>query len=192
MRVCMPQVDGMPIARVAAITVALATLVIAGNATAAPLAGDAELDPTAYVLDGHSVHVGVGAGHLRVDLGAFAMTLPAVIHGQDGFTAAFDGFGAKLQYFVRGDRTGAFAGIDAGVLRLDVGRDGTDLAARDRQVQAGVHLGYRFALPAQLYVTPWLGVGYAFGADDVTLAGATFEATRVNVFPAVHVGYRFR
>lgn len=178
--------------RLAVAALVTVTLAVVGTAAAAPLVGDAEIDPTAYVLDGHSVHVGVGAGHLRVDLGAFAMTLPAAIHGQDGFTAAFDGFGAKAQYFLRDDRAGLFAGVDAGLVRLDVARDGTDLAARDRQLQAGVHLGYRFSLPADLYVTPWLGVGYAFGVDDVTLGGATFESTRVTVFPAVHLGYRFR
>jgi hypothetical protein len=59
-------------------------------------------------------------------------------------------------------------------------------------VQAGVHVGYRIALPAHFYVTPWIGVSYAWSAADVTLGGMTYEPARINVFPAVHVGYRFR
>lgn len=41
-----------------------------------------------------------------------------------------------------------------------------------------------------LYVTPWLGVGYVFGLDDVVLAGESFTMSPLAVFPAVHVGYR--
>src|SRR5262245_36496062 len=45
---------------------------------------DVEIDPTAYVLGGYSLHVGLGWRRVRVDLGAFAMTLPgAFVPGDD-------------------------------------------------------------------------------------------------------------
>src|SRR5688500_19215795 len=78
---------------------------------------DMEVDPTAYVLDGYSLHVGLGWKRLRVDLGAFALAVPAAIHGNDGFSAAFDGFGAKLQYFPLRPQRGLFVGGDAGAIR---------------------------------------------------------------------------
>ncbi len=53
---------------------------------------------------------------------------------------------------------------------------------------AGAHLGYRIALPSGFYATPWLGVGYAFGAQDVRLGGAQLDAIAVRVFPAIHLG----
>ena len=37
-----------------------------------------------------------------------------------------------------------------------------------------------------------LGVGYTTEADDVMLDGKTYTPGRFTVFPAVHVGYRFR
>lgn len=174
--------------------------VAAAAALAAPAAADSaapryradlELDPTAYVLDGYSVHGGVERGRLRLDLGAFAMALPAAIHGNDGFSASFDGFGAKLQYFVQDAGRGGFVGIDAGVSRLLVRREGTELAARQRQVSAGINLGWRFPITHGFYATAWLGLGRSFGGGDVMLGGETFSMSPWTVFPAVHLGRRF-
>ncbi|MFO0658259.1 MAG: hypothetical protein U0165_00270 [Polyangiaceae bacterium] len=48
---------------------------------------DFEVDPTAYVLDGYSLHVGLGQGRFRLDLGAFAMKVPGAIHGNKASTS---------------------------------------------------------------------------------------------------------
>ncbi|MCE9578335.1 MAG: hypothetical protein K8W52_34730 [Deltaproteobacteria bacterium] len=156
------------------------------------LHADAEIDPTAYALAGNSIHVGIGYRHLRVDLGNFAMALPAFAHADDGFDVSFTGYGAKLQYFGSAAQRGWFAGIDAGVLKLDARRQGTDLAGHQVQIGAGVHAGYRIALPAGFYATPWLGVGYNFNTSPITLGGSTYTPSKFSVFPAVHLGYQFR
>lgn len=169
----------------------LALALLASAASASPVRGDVELDPTAYALSGYSIHAGIGYQHLRLDLGNFAMALPQFVHGDDGFDVAFDGYGAKLQYFFRGDQTGLFAGVDGGVVRVHARLQGSDLAADDTQIGAGVHAGYRFSLPAGFYATAWLGVGYVFSADDVMLGGKTYDAQPFTVFPAIHLGYRF-
>lgn len=153
---------------------------------------DVEVDPTAYVLSGHSLHVGLGYRHVRLDLGAFAMALPAWAHGNDGYDASFNGFGAKLQVFPFAEQRGFFVGVDGGVSRLLARRQGTDLASEQLQGAVGVDLGYRISLPADFYVTPWIGVSYQFGRKDVTLAAAAWHQNALNVFPAVHLGYQFR
>jgi len=153
---------------------------------------DAEVDPTAYVLNGYSLHVGVGHRRLRVDLGAFAMQIPAAIHGNEGFTQSFDGFGAKLQYFLFAEQRGGFVGIDGGLAHVLVQRNGTGLASRQTQINVGVNAGWRFSIAANLYATAWLGVGRALGADDVMLGDARFDSQPWTVFPAIHVGYRFQ
>jgi hypothetical protein len=180
------------IAAVAALAVGLAAPAPAAAESPAELHGDVEVDPTAYALSGYSVHAGFGWSRLRVDLGAFAMALPGFVHGNEGFDASFDGFGAKLQYFPLAEQAGLFVGVDAGLGRMLVQRDGTDLAARRRQLTAGVDAGWRFELWEGLYATPWLGVGYAFNARDVVLGGQTFQSSPWVLFPAVHLGYRFR
>jgi hypothetical protein len=156
------------------------------------LHADAEVDPTAYALSGDSLHVGLGYRRFRLDLGAFALALPQWAHGDDGFDVSFEGFGAKLQYFPLAEQRGLFAGVDGGWVRLLAARQGTDLARRDDELQVGVHIGYRIALPDGFYATPWIGVSYAFSADEVALGGATYKPDRVTVFPAVHLGWRFR
>lgn len=152
---------------------------------------DVEIDPTAYVLSGYSLHVGLGWKRLRLDLGAFAMAVPSIAQPNRDFDVSFDGFGAKLQYFLLDERRGAFVGVDGGVATQLVERVGTDLGDRDRVVTVGVNAGWRFTFGAHVYATPWLGVGYALGARSTMLGGRTYEPTRVTVFPAVHLGYRF-
>ena len=173
----------------------LLVLALAPAAAAEPpaaLRADAEIDPTAYALGGYSVHVGAGAGRFRGDLGGFALELPGFVHGNDGFGASFHGFGAKLQVFASPRQAGPYAGIGLGLVRFRVTRDGTDLAREDLELSVDLHAGWRFELPASFYATAWLGVGRSIGAGDVTLDGETFERSPWTIFPAVHVGYRFR
>ncbi len=92
------------------------------------LRADVEIDPTAFVLDGFSLHSGLGTGHWRVDLGVFGMTVPEAVHGQDGFDLSFDGYGATLQCFLFKPQTGGFVGVDGGVIRARVALKGTELA----------------------------------------------------------------
>ena len=172
--------------------VLLTLAVLASTASASPIHGDVEVDPTAYALSGNSIHVGIGYEHLRLDLGNFAMALPQFVHGDDGFDVSFDGYGAKLQWFFRAEQTGLFAGIDAGVVRMHARLQGTDTSADDTQIGTGVHAGYRLSLPAGFYATAWLGVGYVWSADDVMLGGKTYDASPFTVFPAIHLGYRFQ
>lgn len=154
--------------------------------------GDIEIDPTAYVLDGYSLHAGIGYKHLRVDLGVYAMKLPGFVHGNDDFDIAFDGYGTKIQLFPFAEQRGAFIGVDGGVTRVHAHVKGTDLEKRETQIGAGVDAGYRIVLPAGFYVTPWIGVGYAFNSHDISVGGKTFKNNPVTLFPAVHLGYRFR
>jgi hypothetical protein len=168
------------------------SLLVSLDAAAEPIRGDFEVDPTAYLLNGNSLHVGIARGNLRVDLGNFGLELPRFVHGNDELDVRFDGAGAKLQWFPRAEQRGLFVGVQASVTRVLVERRGMDLAARDYQVGTGVQVGYRIALSAGLYITPWIGVDYQWSADDLMLDGATYEASRWTVFPAIHLGYRFQ
>jgi hypothetical protein len=154
------------------------------------LRADVEIDPTAYAFSGYSLHAGFGAGRFRVDLGAFAMDLPQFVVNNPAFDVSFHGYGVKLQYFLFDDQRGGFVGVDAAAARALVAARDSALARRDTQLTAGVNFGWRFGLPANFYATTWLGVGYAFGAEVVELAGQRFEPQRVVVFPGGHLGYQ--
>jgi hypothetical protein len=191
-----PQSERM--SRLALLAASLVPLTAAAAPETAPDAApegfhaDVELDPTAYVLDGNSIHVGLGWRRLRLDVGNFAIAVPRLVHGNDGFDVAFYGYGAKLQWFPLAEQRGPFVGVDAAVVRARIDRRGSDAGARQLLIGGGVHVGYRIALPAGFYATPWIGVGYQLGAEDVMLGGATYEASALTIFPAIHLGYRFR
>lgn len=153
---------------------------------------DLEVDPTAYLLSGYSVHVGAGWQRVRLDLGVFATDVPKFLHGNDGFNSSFDGFGAKLQYFPFAEQAGAFVGIGAGLNRQHVELDGTGFSSKHSDWSAGVDVGWRFTLWKSFYLTPWVGFDHTFDAKDVILDGHVFKNSSWSVFPAVHLGYRLR
>ncbi len=172
---------------------ALAALLCAAPPVAAAptLRADVEVDPTAYVFGGYSLHAGFVKERWRVDLGAFAMDVPGFYQSNAAFKQSFDGYDVKVQRFLLEDQAGPFLGVDAGVNRMRLRRTGTELSAMRTQLGAGVNGGYRFALTDRLYATAWLGVSYDFNARDVTLGGETFSVSRWTFFPAVHLGWRF-
>jgi hypothetical protein len=153
---------------------------------------DLEVDPIAYVFSGYSFHAGLGWKRVRLDLGAFGMELPSFVQSNRDFDVSFTGFGAKLQYFAFAEQQGGFVGVDSGVTWERAERTGSQMASRDRQVSVGVNAGWRFTFGDHFYATPWLGVSYTFGTTSTTLGGSTFEPVRLNVFPTVHLGYRFQ
>jgi len=121
--------------------------VLGSRAASAQLHVDAEVDPTAYALDGYSLHLGIGSGRVRLDLGVFRMAIPQLVHGDAGFDVSFDGFGPKLQYFLFAEQRGLFVGADAGLTRIHAERQGTSLAAHEDSFGLGIHAGYRVPLP---------------------------------------------
>lgn len=153
---------------------------------------DLEVDPTAYVFSGYSVHAGVGWKRLRLDLGVYAMDVPAVLHGNEGWKASFDGVGAKLQWFPFADQRGAFVDVSAGMSRQTATLAETGSSRRTAVGGVGIDAGYRFSLPYSFYVTPWAGISYDLSDNTVMLDGKTFTKSRMSPFAAIHVGYRFR
>lgn len=153
---------------------------------------DAEIDPTAYLLKGFSLHVGLGWGRWRLDLGNFALAVPRFVHGNSDYDVSFDGYGAKLQYFLFAEQRGGFVGVDGGINKLYLERRGTDLAARQTQYGVGVNAGWRFHITSYLYATVWAGLSYVFNARDVTLADRTYDGKPWSPFAALHIGTRFR
>jgi hypothetical protein len=153
---------------------------------------DVESDPTAFVFGGYSLHLGLGYRHLRLDLGGYAMDVPSFVEPNAGFDASFRGVGTKLQLFLFDEQTGGFVGVDAGISQLRVEETASGERQSQLQVGYGVNFGWRFPLPFGLHATPWLGISYTPNARDLHFARKTYEPNSVLVFPAVHLGYRFR
>lgn len=153
---------------------------------------DVEIDPIAYGLDGFSVHTAYGVNGWRFDLGVYGLTLPEAIHGNEGLSAKFVGAGWKVDRFLKGGSEGAFVGIDGGVSRKEIGDVDTRETAHRVEYAMGGRIGYRWMTGlGNLYVTPWVGLGYVLNAEDVVLNGKVFENSAFQPFPTIHVGWRF-
>jgi hypothetical protein len=153
---------------------------------------DIEIDPIAYVASGYSLHVGLTDGRYRLDLGAFAADLPEFVHGNEGFDMGFHGFGTKFDVFLFDDeQLGPFAGVELALNKRTVVDRETQIAGSTRFVQTGLRVGWRIGLPADFFVVPWVGLGYAFDTEDELVGGRTFEQSEIVVFPTIHLGYRF-
>jgi hypothetical protein len=153
---------------------------------------DLEVDPTAYVFSGWSVHAGIGWDKLRLDLGTYAMDIPEVLHGNDGWDASFYGFGAKLQYFPLAVQEKLFVDASLGWSRQETTLRETGSSTHGSGFGLGIDAGWRFALPYNFYATPWAGISYGFDSQDAMVGGKEFKMSRWTPFAAVHLGYRFR
>ncbi|MDB4956514.1 MAG: hypothetical protein JWO36_4083 [Myxococcales bacterium] len=120
------------------------------------------------------------------------MRVPHALDGNEGFTRSFNGFGAKLQYFLFDEARGGFVGLDAGVASSLIERDGTEMASNTTQFTAGANVGWRWRITNQLYASTWISVDRNVNARDVVLDSSTYKASRWTVFPAIHLGYRFQ
>ena len=161
-----------------------------------PLAAEAqwevEGDPTVYVLKGYSAHIAhtIFDGKSRLQFGAFGAETPEWVHGNEGWTENSRGVTLKLDYFPLQRLPGLFVGIDSNYARVRYSLQDTGARTDQNIVGFGPRIGYRFDLGQHLYST-WISLDYQFGAKDVILTGKRFAQTRLSLFPAVHVGWRF-
>lgn len=151
---------------------------------------DVEIDPTAYLLNGHSVHFGFGSENFRFDIGTFGLEIPKAFHGDNNYDLEFEGFGVKLDYLF-GDYAGWFVGIEAASSEVTYTRKSTNETATRTQISLGPRAGYRIMYTKNITITPWLGINLNLEHDDVMLDEERFESEAVTFFPAVHLGWRF-
>ena len=103
------------------------------------------------------------------------------------------GFGVKLDLFYDPlQLRGPFVGVEAGWLRTHIARtDDPRTQERARRLSMGVRAGWRFALPARFFISPWLGIDYSPGIATRQLGEHHYEESPWSLFPTVHLGYRF-
>lgn len=160
-------------------------------ATPATAQTEIEVDPIAYALNGYSLHIARVLGSTRLDVGVFGADVPKAFHGNDGWSSSIRGAGIKWDY-VGSDSDGLFVGLDGGYMRNKYTWEAADQSAERDVVGLGVRGGYRLPIGRSgLYLAPWVGVSYNLAGDDVQLDGERFDRNPVEVFPTIHIGWRF-
>jgi hypothetical protein len=174
-----------------ALAAALLWSVIAAFPATATAQVEVEVDPIAYALHGYSLHVAKVLGRTRLDVGAFGVEVPSRVHGNEGWTATMRGVGLKWDY-VGSSSYGAFVGVDPGYVQARYTVDATGQSETRGIIGIGIRGGYRLPLgPRGLYVTPWASVSYNLGGDEVRIGNARFARKSVEIFPTIHIGWRF-
>lgn len=170
-----------------------------GVVGAALLAGPAaaqwevEVDPFAYMVSGYSGHIArqLLDGRARLQLGLFAADVPSAFHGEDDFDFSLRGVTLKADYFFAGHTQGWFVGLDSGYTKGRYRLKETRESTEQYFSSVGARTGYRFELGENFYVTPWVSLSYLLDAEDVVISGNQFDRDTVEVFPTVHLGWRF-
>lgn len=152
---------------------------------------DVEVDPSAYLLHGYSVHLGVNSGQLRWDLGAYSADMPHWVYGNGAFDASGRGVAVKAQYYFSPHRTHWFVGGGVGSEHESIENRNAGARATRTLIGVGLEAGYKLELGARFYVRPWVGVDYRRQANDIVLGNETYRDARWMPFAAVHLGYNF-
>ncbi len=162
-----------------------------------------ETDPATYLFKGYALHGRWSPAHTphwRLGLGAYAMDFPKILvdlnpknAGKDWDVRLLNGIGLFTEYFLKKDRQGWFGGIQTALQRYELKQPEKPGKARYDILLIMPYAGYRW-FPGQsgLYITPWMGLGYARKiSGTVHLAGKTFDVAPLVPFITVHIGYTF-
>lgn len=155
-----------------------------------------EIDPTAYLLNGYSVHLGYQVNHLRFDAGVFGLSQPSFFLNNDKFKDRSSGFGIKADYIFNKQK-GLLVGIqsDYNNGRLTLKPNGSSVVSSG--ITAGIRTGYRIMLGKRrnwykgIYLMPWAALIYSPSAKDIMIKEQILRQSKFTLFPTLHIGYRF-
>lgn len=158
---------------------------------------EVEVDPIAYLMNGHSVHAIYQYGRFRFDAGSYGIEVPEGFQQNDGFKLKNEGFGVKANYLLQGVN-GFYSGLGIGYSDLEATDKQTGERRTGNSIGIGVDLGYRLFFKKEkdgdrngLYLTPWVGINYNFFPDQIKFTSKEYKQEPLEFFPTVHIGYRF-
>jgi hypothetical protein len=153
-----------------------------------------EVDPIAYILSGYSFHLGEYVSSWKFDVNTaseqFNQSETKSLLSNSNFTTKFTSYGAKLDY-IGVSQVGIHVGLQWDYMRWTYTNVSNAQKAKNTIQDLGVRIGYRFGSGA-FYLDPWIALLYNFqGTDSVAVAGQSYRPQHVQVFPTVHLGWRF-
>jgi hypothetical protein len=149
------------------------------------------IDPVPFLLKGYSLHFAQTLGNQRFDIGVFKLEAGDEIHGNDNFDMAFEGVGIKYDYLFN-HYEGTFVGWELNVADVTYTHTNSNDVFQRTLVTTAPRLGYRFVTDNKITITPWIALDILlYDGANVESDGDSFENEKVQLFPSVHLGYRF-
>jgi hypothetical protein len=161
-----------------------------------------EIDPMAFILKGHSIHLRyspMASDHFLVGIGAYALNLPDAIvdlnsHNRDrGWSVRIrSAYALYAEYFPKTTNDGWFIGEQVGIqsFKLNNNREGT-ASTSFNTVLAMTYTGYSWRpRGGSWYLKPWVGVGLTDRIDGINRIGSSrYQVGPIVPFFTLHVGY---
>lgn len=149
------------------------------------------IDPVPFLLKGYSLHFAHTLGNQRFDIGVFKLEAGDEIHGNDNFDMAFEGVGIKYDYLFN-HYEGTFVGWELNVADVTYTHTNSNDVFQRTLVTTAPRLGYRFVTDNKITITPWIALDILlYDGANVESDGDSFENEKVQLFPSIHLGYRF-
>lgn len=150
-----------------------------------------ESDPTAFVLNGYSLHGGIELEKIRIQLGIFRATVPKGLRKNSDFEVEQQGYGIKLDYYGNNPQ-GLFGGLEYGITDKTYTLSAKDIQEKRQANLVGIRAGYKYKLSKHFYITPWISIKRTISdVSAIEISGETYKDDKWTFFPAVHLGVQF-
>jgi len=150
-----------------------------------------EIDPFAYGLKGHSLHIGSQGYGFRLQIGIFAAELPDSFKNNTQFNVSQGGMGIKVDYYGK-DSKGSFIGIEYGKTSADYQLTSGGQIQQQTIDFIGIRTGYKIAFTQSAFITPWIGLNKNISnTPDTHIDEQTYYSDNWTLFPTIHLGFEF-
>lgn len=163
----------------------------------AQTAWEVETDPLAWAAGGGSLHAAFSWKNERIQIGYAVLGVPSSLRQFEDLSEHFQSVSLKWDYFpLRDDaQKGWFVGPTMDLMRWTY--ENSDATLERNALNLGVRTGYKVDLfPKRkmlggFYLTPWVGLSYNTADQEIQVADQSYTLNPIQVFPTVHLGYRF-
>lgn len=165
---------------------------------------EVETDPVYYFNRGYSCDIAVATERMLFRVLPYQFDIPTLFQGGNkDFRVTLKGVSADVDYFLRKQTKGWFAGIIASYTKDQLVNDLNNQSLKNDHLTLGARLGYRWfpffkhfhrddnGREHRFFVTPFVAPLFNITNDVNFSDGRTYKYSPFAVFGGVHIGWKF-